>query len=83
MESGLGCKECFIHFRDETEIHKAHLETGTRCDRFLGCILGVPRLAGTEEEWIGVGRGGEDNGIGSPSIAFILKNAFKSLFFIL
>lgn len=60
-----------MKFRDENETHTAHLETRTRCDRFLGCILGVPGVTDTGQEWMGVGRKEEDNGIDSSSIAFI------------
>ena len=49
--------------------------------RFLSCILGVPKVIDTEQEWMGVGSGEEDNNIDSSSIAFI-KNAFKNLLFI-
>lgn len=76
-----GWKDGLIQFKDENETHTAHLETRTQCDRFLGCILGVPKVTDTGQEWMGVGSGEEDNDIDSSSIAFI-KNAFKNLLFI-
>lgn len=82
MESALGCKDGLIWFRDENKAHTAHLETRTRCDRFLGCILDVPG-------WQTVGSSGWVWVEGKRTMTLILlalpslKHTLKSFFYFL